>query len=253
MDYVYHGSHEQNLKKISPRKSTHGTYVYATTELVLAVHFSKRCGDDLTYDIGHFSNENGPWELVENIPGAFDKMYANSFSIYKVPSKSFKNIDTGFNEVVSEEEIDVIDELQYDNVLDALYDLEKRGLIKIYRCPNKPKGLSNDGNNYIKKWRYYKYKLHKEFKKYEFDRFVLLHPELLDKINLLANEFGYDYHYVASDLLELFRKSVEYQLLNIDNEQYIDSSYISICNNFPDLKSELEKVYNEYIKKYIKM
>ena len=67
-------------------KSTHGTYVYATPEKVLALHFSKRCGDDLVYDIGHFSVEkDGPWELIENVPGAFDKMYSNSSSIYTLP------------------------------------------------------------------------------------------------------------------------------------------------------------------------
>ena len=50
MGVVYHGSKEHGLTRLEPRKSTHGKYVYATPEKVLAVHFSGRCGDDLTYD-----------------------------------------------------------------------------------------------------------------------------------------------------------------------------------------------------------
>jgi len=57
MGVVYHGSKERGLKRIEPRKSTHGVYVYATDDKFLALHFSKRCGDDLTYDIGHFDND----------------------------------------------------------------------------------------------------------------------------------------------------------------------------------------------------
>ena len=78
MKVVYHGSKEHGIKRLEPRKSTHGTYVYAIPDKALAIHFSGRCGDDLTYSLGHYSNdENGPWQLIENIPGAFEKMYSN--------------------------------------------------------------------------------------------------------------------------------------------------------------------------------
>lgn len=79
MGIVYHRSKKHGIKRLEPRKSTHGVYVYATPKKVLALNFSGRCGDDLTYDIGHFNTDkNGPWELVENIPGAFEKMFSNS-------------------------------------------------------------------------------------------------------------------------------------------------------------------------------
>ena len=69
MGIVYHGSKEHGIKRLEPRKSTHGVYVYATPEKVLALNFSGKCGDDLTYDIGHFNTDkNGPWEIVEKIP-----------------------------------------------------------------------------------------------------------------------------------------------------------------------------------------
>ena len=102
MGMVYHGSKEHGLKRLEPRKSTHGVYVYATPEKVLALHFSGRCGDDLTYEIGHFgSDKNGPWELVENVPRAFEKMYStphhltanvNPEIIFSISLQRFQNL-----------------------------------------------------------------------------------------------------------------------------------------------------------------
>ena len=148
MKFVYHGSKEHNLKRLEPRKSTHGNYVYATSDKVLALHFSARCGDDLVYDIGHFDNDKfGPWELVENIPGGLEKMYSNSSSIYTLSSETFKNINTGFEEVVSNTSVDVIDEEYYESVYDEIMNLEKKGLIKIYRYPNQPNNFKKNGLN----------------------------------------------------------------------------------------------------------
>lgn len=248
MGIVYHGSKTHNLKRLEPRKSTHGTYVYATPDKTLAVHFSARCGDDLTYDIGRFGTEkDGPWELVENIPGAFEKMYSNSSSIYTFSDETFKDIHTGFLEVVSEVGVDVLNEEYCENVYDAIIKLESEGLLKIYRYPNKPEGLKQDGSDILDKWRYYKNKLNKEFSKDDFDRLVYLHPELLDKANELAKEFGYDYYYEASDLIDIFSSRIERQLYRPDHEQYIDCSYISICNAFPEIKGEIDSLYEEYM------
>ena len=93
MGIVYHGSKEHGIKRLEPRRSTHGVYVYATPEKALALCFSSRCGDDYTYDIGKFGpDKTGPWELVENIPGAFEKMFSNDSSIY-----SFSHVKFIFN------------------------------------------------------------------------------------------------------------------------------------------------------------
>ena len=125
MDVVYHGSNMHGLESLEPRKSTHGRYVYATPSKVLAVLFSGRCGDDLTYSLGHFdSDREGPWELVENIPGAFEKMFSNSSSIYTLDASNFRDLNSGFREVVSEEKVDVLDEEQYDSVYEAVFKLE---------------------------------------------------------------------------------------------------------------------------------
>lgn len=253
MGIVYHGSKEHGLKRIEPRKSTHGVYVYATPDKVLALNFSGRCGDDLTYDIGHFdTDKNGPWELVENIPGAFDKMFSNSSSIYSFSDETFKDIHTGFEEVVSEVGVDVVDEEYCENVYDGLLDAEKEGLVKIYRYPNKPEGLKQDGSDILDKWRRYKNEMNRDFTKDNFDRLVYLHPNLLPKINELAQEFNYDYHYEPKDLINIFYVRTQRQLYDLDHEQYVDCAYISICDAYPELTSQIEPLYEMYNKSITK-
>ena len=245
MGIVYHGSKEHGIKRLEPRKSTHGVYVYATPEKVLALTFSGRCGDDLTYSLGRF-DKDGPWELVENIPGAFEKMFSNSSSIYSFSDDSFKDIHTGFEEVVSEVGVDVVNEEYCENVYEGLLQAEREGLVKIYRYPNKPVGFKQDGSDILEKWRLYKYKMNKEFKKNEFDRLVYLHTNLLPKINDLAQEFNYDYHYEPIDLINIFDERIQRQLKDLEHEQYIDCAYISICAAFPMLKPQIDILYENY-------
>lgn len=250
MNYVYHGSKEKGLKILEPHKSTHGNYVYATKYKVLALHFSGRCGDDLTYDIGHFDNDkNGPWELVENIPGAFDKMYSNSSSIYTISDETFKDIHTGFEEVVSESSVNIIKEEVYENVWQGLLISEQEGLLKIYRYPNKPLCMKKDGSDILDKWRFYKTRMNKEFTKNEFDRLVYLHPNLLNGINDLSQEFGYDYHYEPNDLIDNFDDRIKRQLQDPEHEQYVDCAYVSMCETYPSIKEKIDTLYNNYINK----
>ncbi len=247
MGIVYHGSKHQGMKRVEPRKSTHGVYVYATPDKALALIFSGKCGDDLTYELGHFgTKKDEPWELVENIPGAFDKMFSNPSSIYTLSDETFKDIHTGFEEVVSKVGVDVLSEEFCENVFEGILRAEKEGLVKIYRYPNKPKGLKQDGTAILDKWRHYKKDMNKEFSKEAFDRLFYLHPELMEKINELAIEFGYDYHYKPEDIIELFDKRIQMQLFRPDYEQFVDCSYISICNTFPELKPQIDVLYNNY-------
>ena len=88
--------------------------------------------------------------------------------------------------------------------------------------------------------------MNKEFSKTEIDRLVYLHPNLLPKINELAQEFNYDYHYEPNDLIEIFNNRVQRQLYDQEHEQYVDCSYISICNAFPNLKPQIDGLYDEY-------
>ncbi len=51
-----------------------------------------------------------------------------------------------------------------------------------------------------------------------------------------------------SDLIDIFDNRIKIQLNNLDNEQYIDCAYISICNTFPELKPQIDVLYNDYKK-----
>ena len=175
-------------------------------------------------------------------------MFSNSSSIYSFSDVTFKDIHTGFEEVVSEVGVDVLNEEYCENVYDGLLQAKEDGLVKIYRYPDKPFGVKQDGSDILDKWRRYKYKMNKEFSKNEFDRLVYLHPNLLPKINELAQEFNYDYHYEQSDLIEIFDNRIQRQLYDKEHEQYIDCSYISICSAFPNLKPQLDVLYENYQK-----
>ncbi|MCR4580965.1 MAG: hypothetical protein K5666_00435, partial [Bacilli bacterium] len=223
MGIVYHGSKEHGIKRLEPRESTHGTYVYATPEKVLAIHFSGRSGDDLTYELAR-NTKDDPWELIELIPNAFDKMYSNDSSIYSLSDETFKNINTGFEEVVSDVGVDIINEEYYENVFDALLHAQEEGLVKLYRYPSKPELFPSIDDYLIDKTRHYKERMNKQFGKNHYDRFVCLHPSALNRINELLEEFGIDFKYNKNDLIALFRDRCEKQLHDLDHEQYIDSS-----------------------------
>ena len=172
-------------------------------------------------------------------------MYSNSSSIYTLPSDTFEDINTGFCEVVSTTPVDVLSEQQCSSVYDALQEAEKQGLVKLYRYPNKPQNMKQDGSNILDKWRRYR-EMGKEFDKNAFDRLAYLHPELLDNINELSQEFGYDYQYRPEDLVGLFRSRSERQIKAPEQEQFVDSSYISICSTYPDLKPQIDPIYESY-------
>lgn len=248
MGVVYHGSKNHNIKRLEPRKSTHGTYVYATPEKVLAIHFSGRCGDDLTYDIGRFGiDKSEPWQLVEKIPGALEKMYNNSSSIYTFQDDTFKNIHTGFEEVVSEVGVDVVEEEYIDNVYEAILRCEQEGLLTIYRYPNRPLGMPEDHSDILDKWRYYKEVLNHEFTKGEFDRLFYLHPRLMDKINDVLKDFGFEHTYKKEDIIDLFKEGIRRQLHDMNHEMYVDCAYKSICETFPEFEDIITEIYNNYL------
>ena len=182
-------------------------------------------------------------------------MFSNSSSIYSLSDETFNDIHTGFEEFVSEVGVDVIDEEYFENIYDVLLQAQEAGLLKIYRYPNKPSKFKVDGSDILDKWRFYKYSLNKEFRKDEFDRLVYLHPNLLPKINELAQEFNYDYHYEINDLYDIFKERVERQILDPNHEEYIDSAYINICNTYPNLKNMLDEIYDNYKKsnKYLQI
>ena len=151
MSYVYHGSKTQGLTKLIPHKSTHGIYVYASKSKAIAVIMSKKCGDDATYSLT--TSSDGKLDLVERIPHAFDKMFSNEFSLYTLDSSFFHDINTGFNEVVSEYEVPIICEETYGCLMNAINKLVEDELVHIYYYPNRPDYIPVDDYDLIDKIR----------------------------------------------------------------------------------------------------
>lgn len=219
MEYVYHGSKVNGLKELIPHKSTHGTYVYATKNKEIAIIMSKRCGDDATYSLT--TNHEGRLDLVERIPHAFEKMFSNPFSLYTLDASLFKNINTGFNEVVSERKIPVLKEESYDNLIDAIDDLVNDGLINIYYYPERPNYIPEDDSDLIDKIRNtYINKMQKQYTDRELARWIFLHPNLEEEFRKIANEQQIE---VPSyeEIKEIFIRSQEKVP---DHEMYIDNA-----------------------------
>ena len=248
MGYIYHGSRTHGIKRMEPKKSTHGVYVYGTPHKALALHFGARAGDDFTYALGHFGTpKDSPWELVELIPGGLERMYDNSASIYSISDQTFEDLHTGFAEVVSKVGVDVVSEEKVDNVYEAILQLEKEGAIKIYRYPDRPKGFPADSSHLIDKLRRYEKLGHKTTKE-DLERLFCLHPYLMEKINAYAEEKKLGVSYSKRDLIKIFGNNVKKQLLSRkkDQEFYIESSYKSIIETFPELTVAMDQLYGRY-------
>ena len=148
--YVYHASNTGGLTHIEPRKSTHKQpWVYATKDIATSALF---LGEWFDF-INEVGTSNGITWVFERFDGALEHAYKNkSGFIYKLPAQTFMGGKTQWSsEVVSTEVVNVIEETTVENTLNYLYELEKKGKIKIYRYPDVPEGYSNDKNDIIQK------------------------------------------------------------------------------------------------------
>ena len=218
MEYVYHGSSNQDIKELIPHKSTHGTYVYATSERAIATIMAQRCGDDATFTLSGFGN--GIYDLVERIPDAFDVMFNNSFSIYTLDASLFKNINTGFSEVVSEEVVPVIKEEKYDSVMHAINKLAEEGVVNIYYYPARPDYIPSDDSDIIERLRNQENKINKPLTVNDICRNIFLHPNIEDELRELAEEKGL----VIPSYEEIKEVAIKRQEERADKEFYIDNA-----------------------------
>ena len=124
MGISYHGSNIKGLKRIEPHQSTHGNYVYATKLKELAYIFSGKAGDDCTYTLFR-NSDSEPWQLVERVPDAFNVMYSGSAAIYTVSDTTFKDINTGFSELVSQTGVNINIEEDVNNIYDKITIIRK--------------------------------------------------------------------------------------------------------------------------------
>ena len=236
MGELYHGSSVKGITRLEPNSLTHGKYVYATPYKELAIIFSGKSGDKYKYAL-YRNNENEPWQMVERIPGAFDTMFSNSASIYTLDDVTFIDLHTGFSEVVSEVGVNINNEEFLPNVYDEIKKL-KEGKIQLYLYPNKPKEIPQDSSDLIDE----EIKYNSPVTRQSFERLVLLHPYLIDKINQKMIELNLNTEpYTKEDLISLFSNAVINQAIEPDREQYLKSIVISITSIYPDLLPRLNE------------
>lgn len=238
MSYVYHGSHTSGLKKLIPHKSTHGNYVYATEDKTLPVIFSGVAGDDLVYSL--FRQNTEPWQLVERVPECFSVIYNTSASVYTLESDSFKDIHTGFTEVVSETAVDVVQEEKIPNVYQELERLEKEGLIQIYHYPKRPESIPKDDLDLLERTIEYTKMNNGSVNKLTFERLLYLHPNLLKKVNETLSDMG-ELTYQKEELIDIFEKFIFKQMINPEEEFFLKSSMLQISKTYPDLTNDLKQ------------
>ncbi len=241
MGKLYHGSSEKKMTRLEPHPSTHGNYVYATPYKELAIIFSGRCGDDCTYAI-YRNSKDEPWQLVERIPEAFNTMFSNSSSIYTLNDTTFKDIHTGLGEVVSDVGVNIEGEEVIENVYDNIKRLAMEGKIQLYPYPNKPNEIPQDNSDLIDKQIKQDQRDNHPITKKSFERIILLHPYLIDKVNQKMIELGLNVEpYKKEDLISLFSNAVIKQVINPDKEQYLKSIVISISSIYPELLPSLRE------------
>ena len=131
---VYHGSMKTDMKTVPPHKCKHEkAYVYATDKIAIAVVFGvKRKGENIAFRFNRFGKVFID-EFYEN--GFEDRFKGRKCYIYKLPKEKFSK-KTEFFEVVSEQEVDVLDCMIIDDSAQFLLEQEKLGKVKIGRYKN---------------------------------------------------------------------------------------------------------------------
>ena len=233
MAIYYHGSSTPDLKVLVTNKNgTHGNYGYATSSKDVATIFASRCGDDLVATIYGDGNRN--YTLVERIPNAFNYMYSTSGSIYTVDSSYYQDLHTGFNEVLTTEDVPVLSEEKIDNVWDEISRLSEEGKINLYTYPNRPDSIPLDDSDLIDVVLKRIKKNNAEPTREGFARCAYLHPNLIPTINniLMAN---------GKELIdpEFLISTVNYKSLEKEydpnHEVYLESALEQIETYYPGL------------------
>lgn len=239
MGTYYHGSSTPGLKELKTNpNATHGNYVYATPSKTVATIFCKRCGDDQVYSL--FGDGEGHYVMVERIPNAFEYMFNNSASIYEVPSDTFVDMKTGFNEVLSEKDVPVLKETWIEDIRTAIDDLANEGLITLYHYPDRPERIPEDDNDLIIKEQKAAILREKPLDKGLFARCAFLHPHLIPQINEIIVKNGFK-PFTEADVKYLIDFYTERSKNELYKEFYIDSALEQIKKIYPDLVEEKKR------------
>ena len=238
---VYHGSSTSDLTVLEPHKSTHGNFVYATNYKEIATIFAKKYGHDLTYGIDR-SSKNEPWIITERVPGAFDRMFNNPFSLYTLPGDIFKDIKTGFAEVVSDTSVKVLKEEKYPNVYEALKKLEQEGKIKLISYDRESELIKTDEIEMLENFVAFRKRNGRTFTKYDFEDMVFLHPNLLGRINEILLEENINNQIIKKeDLITILQKKLCLMSTGLKNEPFLNNGIKVILETYPELENYVKQ------------
>lgn len=241
MGELYHGSNNKNLTVLEPHKSTHGTFVYATKYKELATVFARKCGDDLTFSLYRQSDKE-PWQIVERFEGAFDIMFENEATIYTVDDKDFKDIHTGFAELVADTNVKIQKKEEISNVYEALQNFEKTGQVKLYTYPNRPKDIPLNDSDLILKTVSMAKRRKDPITKDTFARLLYIHPHLLDSANkVLAEETNNCEKITPIDLVSNFDYFIMEKMAFNEKEEYFSHTTKALVQKFPELTTTLHQ------------
>lgn len=130
---LYHVSPTRGLKTLQPHSSTHGkAYVYAIDNLVTGMLFGAKKDD---FDFMLSTDAQGTPMLYECYPDAFRHIYqGKSCSVYCVEDSGFQRGLTGWEpELVSENAVEVLQEIVVDDLYQRLLTEEQNGTLKVFR------------------------------------------------------------------------------------------------------------------------
>jgi len=149
---LYRGCKEPNLKVMYPRLVNHKRkYVYATSDIVEAIIYSVK-GGNYNYTNIYGYDDNNKRCLIERKANCLEKIYNQEGRYYILDDTNFKKhefIGVGDNEYISSSEVKVKEEITIPNVWEYLKELEKKGVLKIYRYPSRPKIYPKDDSDLI--------------------------------------------------------------------------------------------------------
>lgn len=130
---LYHVSPTSGLKKLEPRKSTHGkAYVYAVENRATGLLFGAKQDD---FDLMIFTDEHGVPIVYECYPNALEYIYrGKSCSVYCVDDAGFQKGKTSWDaELVCERTVPVLEELAVKDLYQQLLQEESDGKLELHR------------------------------------------------------------------------------------------------------------------------